>query len=264
MFAVSEKRLIRFGLALFLCLAAACAPPPSTGACSEDPARLAKARVDAVIDGDTLRLQGGDRVRLIGINTPELGRDGKPPEPLADQARGALQRLVDAQGAVWLRDGREPRDKYGRRLAHVFDASGKNLAETLLARGLGFQVAVSPNFGFIECLASAERQARQADLGVWGHTRYEVQPVADLAPRQSGFTRLMGEVTHVSFKENGWWIQVGGKVGVRIKAADQGLFSRPELAALEGQVIEVRGWLVSMRDGWWMINLGHPTMLVTL
>jgi len=56
-------------------------------------------------------------------------------------------------------------------------------------------------------------------------------------------------------------VQLGGKVGLRIKPADQHRFGRSALLALEGREVEARGWLVSMPGAWWMMNLGHPAML---
>src|SRR5690606_38338142 len=107
------------------------------------PERLPQVAVAQVIDGDTLRLTDGRSVRLIGLNTPELGRKGRVAEPLADAARNHLQQLVKASdGRLGLRMGREARDRYGRVLAHAYDVQGNNLEAALLAQGLGFFVAV--------------------------------------------------------------------------------------------------------------------------
>jgi endonuclease YncB( thermonuclease family) len=63
-------------------------------------------RVASMPDGDTLRLSDGRRVRLIGINTPEVAHDGRPAEPLAEEAHALLQRLVrEADGRLGLRLG---------------------------------------------------------------------------------------------------------------------------------------------------------------
>ncbi|MGB8145070.1 MAG: hypothetical protein WCF05_07865, partial [Chromatiaceae bacterium] len=62
------------------------------------PAQSEPARVTQVIDGDTLELADDTRVRLIGINTPEKGRDGKPDDPGARQASAALRDLLAASG----------------------------------------------------------------------------------------------------------------------------------------------------------------------
>lgn len=260
----AEKRQRCGLLALFLCLfTAACSGgQPGPAGCEVDVGALRHYTVAAITDGDTLRLAGGERVRLIGINTPELGHGGTPDEPLAREARDALGQLL-AGGEVWLDDGVEPRDAHGRRLAWAFDGRGHSVSAALLARGLGFHVAIAPNHGRAACLAAAERTAREAGRGVWSVEYYRFRPAAGLAPGYRGFALVEDRVTHVSFKENGWWVQLGGKVGVHIRPQDEGLYSRAELAALEGRSVRARGWLVPMPGHWWVLTLGHPSMLET-
>lgn len=255
----SGKRQI---LALFLCLfAGVCsAGDDGPGVQCRATADLKRYAVEHVYDGDTLRLRGGDTLRLIGVNTPELGRDGRVSEPLAREALSALETLV-AGGLVWLHDGEEKRDRYGRRLGYAFDRDGRSLSGILLRRGLGFHVVVGPNDAYVDCLAALERQAREADLGVWADAHFAPRPVAELDDSEGGFLRLRDRVTHVSFKENGWWVQLGGRVGLRIRPEIQPLFSRPALDGLRGQVIEVRGWLVPVDGDWWIMNVDHPAMM---
>jgi endonuclease YncB( thermonuclease family) len=271
--AVSRKRHTRSGLALFLCLlfagfcATSCSraePEPSNAAaspCNIEPAQFTPYRVDTVFDGDTLRLVGGGKVRLIGINTPERGRDGQPAQPLAMEATASLKALIGPERRIFLRDGQDSRDRYGRRLAHVFDHDGNNLAAELLRLGMGFHVAISPNFADVACLQAAETEAAAAGRGVWSETAPEPRAVGDLAPSQGGFIRIRGRVTRVSFKDNGWWVQLDGKVGLQIKTASQHLFQRKALRELQGQTVEARGWLIPMNGDWWMMNIGHPSML---
>src|SRR5690554_6263424 len=76
-----------------------------------------------VIDGDTLDLADGRRVRLIGINAPEIGRQGNVSEPYAQAARKGLQQLV-SNADLRLLVGEETKDRYGRTLGHLFDAQG--------------------------------------------------------------------------------------------------------------------------------------------
>lgn len=224
------------------------------------PEALEKTVVEYVHDGDTLRLRGGERLRLIGINTPELGRKGARAEPGADAARRRLIELI-GDGRVWLQEGRDDRDRHGRRLAWAFDQQGQSLSGILLRQGYGFHVAVGPNTDYADCLAGQERLARDAALGVWAEPAFRSRHVAELAPGESGFLRLRDEVTHVSFKDNGWWLQLGGRVGLRIRSDSQAAFSRDQLSRLTGQTIDVRGWLIPRDGGWWMMNLDHPSML---
>ena len=262
--AVPRKRQAHSGLAFFFALGLALAGcSRAAPECRIDPQALESHRVQSVIDGDTLRLSGGDKVRLIGINTPEKGGRDAPAEPLAEEAAALLATMLGHGDRVLLQAGIDSRDRHDRRLAHAFDPAGRNIAAELLRRGLGFHVAVSPNFGWLDCLQAAEREAVSAGRGVWSLTEYEALAVARLARGQRGFTRIRDRVTRVSFKDNGWWVQLGGRVGLRIRQADQHRFGRAALLALEGREVEARGWLVPMPGDWWMMNLGHPAMLTT-
>ena len=214
-----------------------------------------------MVDGDTLHLENGDKVRLVGINTPEIGRGGEASEPLAEQARAALGQLVDSARAVGVVDGKMARDRHGRRLGHIYDQDGASLVAQLLADGWGFHVAVAPNFTHLDCFQAAEQRARTAGLGVWSEPALAVRRVQQLTPGEGGFERVAGTVTRVSFKENGWWIQLDGKVGLQIKHADQARFDRSQLRVSEGEFLEARGWLVPMRGDWWLMNVSHPAML---
>ena len=76
------------------------------------------AQVSYIHDGDTLWLDNGAKVRIIGLNAPELARKSRPGEPLAGRARDALRRRVT--GRVGLEYDEERKDRYGRVLAHVY------------------------------------------------------------------------------------------------------------------------------------------------
>lgn len=72
-------------------------------------------RVERVVDGDTLHLEDGRRVRLIGVNAPELGRRGQPGEPYGQAARRFVEQWVrDSGGDLRLLPGVERRDGHGR------------------------------------------------------------------------------------------------------------------------------------------------------
>ena len=126
------------------------------------PADAVRVQARTVFDGDTLELTDGRRVRLIGINAPEIGRQGKPSEPFARAAEARLQALT--QGALYLAPGKESRDRYGRTLGHLFDAAGHNLEAQLLAEGLGFAIGVPPNLTLVVCHLEAEQRARRMGL----------------------------------------------------------------------------------------------------
>ncbi|MGH6830349.1 MAG: thermonuclease family protein, partial [Methylocella sp.] len=113
-----------------------------------------------VIDGDTVVLADRRKVRLIGINAPEIGREGRRSQVLAEPARGALKRLLTGQSRVGLRYDRQRRDKFGRQLSHLLLGDGTNVQAWLLERGLATALIFPPNLDYVDCYRDAERAAR--------------------------------------------------------------------------------------------------------
>ncbi|MCO5170537.1 MAG: thermonuclease family protein [Planctomycetes bacterium] len=117
------------------------------------------ARVKRVIDGDTLELTDGRRVRLVGINTPEKD------EPLYAEATAALKELVDGQ-QITLEFDRERTDQYKRTLAYVF--KGELFANgEVVRRGLAYCYTWEPNTAHRDELVTFQREARAARRGLW-------------------------------------------------------------------------------------------------
>ena len=105
-----------------------------------------KANVTWVYDGDTVKLSGGEKVRLIGINTPERGRDGAPDEPYSKQAKQMLERLLATQGNnVLLRFDTSQTDRHERLLAHVYLSNRVSVSVYMLSHGLATALTVPPN-----------------------------------------------------------------------------------------------------------------------
>ncbi|NYH08546.1 endonuclease YncB(thermonuclease family) [Pseudomonas moraviensis] len=230
------------------------------------PTALDSATVQRVVDGDTLRLSDGRNVRMIGLNTPELGKQGRSDEPFAVAARKRLEALVaESDGRVGLRLGAESKDRYGRTLAHVFSAKGENLEAQMLADGLGFQVAVAPNVDLVDCQQAAERRARQAGLSLW--KRSPVLKAEQI--ERSGFAIVSGRVSKVQRNRGGIWIELQDKLVLRVAPNLLGRFDAASLQALKGKQIEARGWVVdrSRRGGLksgqacWLLPLTDPSML---
>ncbi|WP_122232953.1 thermonuclease family protein [Pseudomonas syringae] len=230
------------------------------------PASLPVAQVQRVVDGDTLKLTDGRNVRMIGLNTPETGIKGRSAEPFAEAAKKRLQTLVNESGGkVTLRIGQQGKDHYGRTLANVYDRRGANFEAQLLSEGLGYLVAVAPNVTLVDCQQVAERQARQARLGVWRNS--PVQSSARLS--KSGFAIVSGQVRRVQRNRGGMWIELQGSLVLRIAPAHLSAFDTAMLKRLEGQQVEARGWVVdrSRRGGLnkgqsrWLLPLTHPAML---
>ena len=233
------------------------------------PGNVPSAKVQRVVDGDTLRLVDGRSVRLIGLNTPELGRQGRSPEPFAEAARKRLQALVAASDErVLLQVGKQAKDHYGRTLAHAYDSRGRNLEAQLLAEGLGYLVAVAPNLALVQCQQAAERRARQARAGLWQRS-----PV--LAPKQlnrGGFALVQGRVQRIERNGGGLWLEMGDSLVLHIAPRVLDHFDLRTVQGLQGHKIEARGWVIDrakrggLRAGQarWMLPLTDKAMLEVL
>jgi len=223
--------------------------------------------VAQVVDGDTLRLRDGRPVRLIGINTQEIGRKGKPSEPLAKAARKALQTLLGKNATVALRFDQERRDRYGRLLAHVYLPDGKSVEVALLKAGLAAQIVVPPNVGQFECYQAAENSARKTGKGVW-QSIYRPVPVSEVSPDARGFHIIRGRVLRVGESRRSLWLNFRPRpaegpregVAVRIARTDLGWFGDRQLHSLRGKNIIVRGWLSPYKKQL-IMQLRHPASI---
>ncbi|MGY3298575.1 endonuclease YncB(thermonuclease family) [Pseudomonas sp. TE6288] len=230
------------------------------------PDRVQAVAVRHVVDGDTLRLSDGRSVRLIGINAPEIGRKGRSSEPYAEAAKKRLQALVKASdGRVGLVPGVEPKDKYGRILAHIYGRTGNNLEAQLLSEGLGYQVAIAPNVQLSGCQQQAEQQARKARAGLWRQS--PVTRGRDV--RQSGFAVVGGRINGIERNRSGIWLELDENVVLQVPARLQRHFPASFFANLKGRQVEARGWVLdrSRKGGLkpgqrrWLLPLTDPSML---
>lgn len=130
------------------------------------------ATVERIIDGDTLDAsinQETVRIRLLNIDTPEIGRDGNPSECFAKDAKRRLEELVPPGTKVHLEYDQERLDKYGRTLAGVF--RGDQFVNEQLAReGLARAIVIEPNSRFYQQILDAERDPRDSGLGIFSAT----------------------------------------------------------------------------------------------
>lgn len=100
--------------------------------------RTSHERVEFVIDGDTLKLEGGERVRMLGIDAPEM-REGKPgrsgpfPEAGAVAATARLRALIEGRTVKVVRKGH---DHYDRTLAKIYLPDGTDVGRLLIREGL--------------------------------------------------------------------------------------------------------------------------------
>ena len=124
--------------------------------------------VRAVIDGDTIDVTTIGRVRLLGIDAPEIGRGLDTSAPFAREARTRLTTLVLHRWIRLEQDG-APLDTYNRRLAYVLTEDGVFVNAVLVREGLA-RVAARVPLSRLDELRRAESEAQAFRRGMWGST----------------------------------------------------------------------------------------------
>jgi len=145
----------------------------------DDRALAVTARVERVVDGDTLVARVGDdrlRVRLLGVDTPESVKPDAPVECFGPEAaRRAQELLPEGSEAVLETDpGGERQDDFGRLLAYVTPAGAARSAnETLLREGYAdlYVYRRQDPFARVRAFRAARDDARRAGRGLWGACR---------------------------------------------------------------------------------------------
>ena len=200
-------------------------------------------------------------VRLIGVNSPELGKDGTPAEPLAWAARQYMNNLV-AGKMVSLMLEPEQHDRYGRLLAHVLLPDGRNAQALLLEQGLASIVALPPNVGWLSRYQAAERIARANKRGIWGHPYYAPIPADQITAAQTGFHFVRGRVNRIGNSKNYIYFNLSDRFACMVSHSDWKYFSG-EASALLGKSIEVSGWITKY-NGELRLRVHHPAVLRVL
>jgi micrococcal nuclease len=125
--------------------------------------------VTRIIDGDTLEVSGGEKVRLIGIDTPETKHPSRPVECFGAQATEHATALMGPGTNVRLLYDVEPTDRYGRTLAYIYRASDGLFVNLEMVRdGFAATATYPPNVAHVEDFLAAEREARSNNRGLWG------------------------------------------------------------------------------------------------
>ena len=127
--------------------------------------------VTRVVDGDTLHVRLGgttEKVRLIGINTPETHGVGGLKECYGQEATKRMTQLAPVGTKVRLVRDVEARDRYGRLLAYVYRAQdGLFLSVAMAREGYADALSIKPNVAHAGEITAAVEQARAANRGLW-------------------------------------------------------------------------------------------------
>jgi micrococcal nuclease len=154
---------VRGCLLLALCVGAV--------ACADRAAPAGPVTVERVIDGDTIDVSAAgrmERVRMLGVDTPELHVESGPPECFGVEAADYTASLLPPGVRIWLERDIVGRDHYGRLLAHVYRLDdGLLVNEAILRHGYARPLTIEPNHAFSERYVAATVAAEREDLGLW-------------------------------------------------------------------------------------------------
>jgi len=253
------RKTLQPGLYVALCLAAANQPLWADTACSSQQYDETTS-IKYIHDGDTLHLKDGRKVRLIGINTPEVAHGDKTAEPFSYQAKDALRALFSDNKTISLIYGVEKHDRYDRLLAHAFTGDGENIQATLLKQGFARSVTFPPNTRFSACYEQQERQARCARAGLWKKTT--LLSAKDIGDKDIGFQLVRGKLKKISINSKGIWLKLDNRLTVGIRPDHQQLFDIDDIHELLDKNVVVRGWLnKSKKQTPYYMRIRHPSAM---
>lgn len=134
---------------------------------------LEQVRINFIYDGDTVRANTGELIRLLGVDAPEMNWEEGEPEFYAREAFEYTKENLLGQ-LVYLEYDEVKEDKYGRTLAYLFLADGSFFNEKLLEEGYARLLLIPPNLKYSDKLKEAEAEARNAGRGIWSTADEEI------------------------------------------------------------------------------------------
>ena len=227
------------------------------------------ATVAGVIDGDTVRLDDGRQVRLVGIQAPKLplGRPEFEKWPLADAAKAALAGLIDG-ARVQLGYGGLRMDRHGRALAHLFRDDGLWVQGEMLRRGMARVYTFADNRAMIPAMLAREGVARDRLAGIWSHAFYAIFSAIEADAHVGDFAVVEGRVLAVDIVRGRVYLNFAADwrtdFTISIASEDHRRFVTDgiDVEVYEGRKIRVRGWLRSYNGP--LIEVTRPEQIEIL
>lgn len=216
-----------------------------------------------VVDGDTVELKNGKKVRYIGIDTPEVrkrigGEWQYMPEPYAIEAKKFNDEMIRGKN-VRLEFDAEKEDKYGRWLAYVYSGDKMVNAE-LLKQGYASLLTFPPNVKHIDLLVKAQKEAQENRRGIWKD--YKVIAPEEAEKNIGKYLSVRGAVlaTHLSNRS----VFLNFKQGFKAVIFGRSIFffEKEDIDPLEyynGKQVEVTGE-IEFYDGP-RILIDHPSQI---
>jgi micrococcal nuclease len=182
-------RFVLFSVVRLVLFSAVAAATASCAGRAADPVATSPGRVTRVVDGDTVDVEvagARQRVRLIGIDTPETHRPGTPVECFGPEAAARLAELLPPGTEVAVEPDVEPHDRYQRTLGYLHRRHDGLFVNVAMVRdGFAADYAYPPNTRHADELAIVAGEARLASRGLWGACRGPHVPAVQGDPRRA-------------------------------------------------------------------------------
>jgi endonuclease YncB( thermonuclease family) len=228
-----------------------------------------------VIDGETLVLDDGGEVRLVGAMSPRASDVAAEHAvlPLEGRAKRELEAVVLGRSVALAFDGRRS-DRYGRLLAQVFVGTASPrvwVQGHMLKRGLARVASMPGSVACLDALAAQERVAREAGAGLWSEAVYQIRSAdrtAELLRYRSTFQIVEGRVVSASERSGRIFLNFGQDwqadftAGLDAPVARLATASGLDVMGLGGRHVRVRGWIE--RRGGPYVAVHHPHQIELL
>jgi endonuclease YncB( thermonuclease family) len=235
------------------------------------------ARAAEIVDGDTLVLEDGRQVRLVGIQAPKLplGRTNFETWPLAEEAKAALGALALGRPLRLAYGGRRM-DRHGRLLAQLYATEGEGAGEgaerwiqgALLEQGMARVYSFADNRALVAEMLALERAARAGRRGIWTNPFYAIRDAEAAGGHLGTFQLIEGRVLEAAVVRGRAYLNFGADwredftvtlaPAVRRRFEAEGIDPRD----YQGARLRVRGWLKSYNGP--MIEVTHPEQIEVL
>jgi len=231
------------------------------------------ARATEIVDGDTLVLEDGRQVRLVGIQAPKLplGRANFETWPLAEEAKAALDALALGRPLRLAYGGRRM-DRHGRLLAHLYATEDKGaerwIQGALLEQGMARVYSFADNRALVPEMLALETRARAQRRGIWAHPYYAIRDPEAAGAHIGSFQLVEGRVLEAAVVRGRAYLNFGADwredftitlaPEVRRRFEAESIDPRDYQAAR----VRVRGWLKSFNGP--MIEVTHPEQIEVL
>jgi len=215
-------------------------------------------QVKKIYDGDTILISNGQKVRFLGINTPEVEGRNKLAQTGGEEAKNWLQAQLKNK-KVRLEKDVEKKDKYGRLLAHVFTEDKQHMNLELVKKGFASVNIYPPNLKYTDDLLAAESIAEQNRLGIWQSPEYFPKQAAGIRQGSfKGWQRVIGRIKAIRHTRKYSYLEFSENFALKIKKKSSSF--PPKLADYVGKTVEVRGWINKNKNRYSMF-IRHPSAI---